>query len=377
MESNDRDDGAAGDPDAHHNRDFEPLPPAPLPAHERAWRHPSELGANTVEVLPRPQPAISRRATVATVAAGVLLVVGAVRLMAPSSSSSSTADGVTVLTVGATALSTTVSEQATAQPTDAPRASITASATFLATTTLVVHVTAATPVPVELDDLTVGDDPTIYAVVLADGRFLATTASAVDGLDAVDVHLPTGDTVTATIVRADGPIVLLDLSGASTPPAPHGDTPDAGEVVMVGTPAGEARAMVGDPNDDGFPQLVSDLPLHDSGPVYDGDGTLVGICTHGTDELNWLVPVAMLDQMAADHDVDEPVTEASTDAPTTSSPTTEVTTSTSSTTVTTTTLVMTTTPTTSTPKSSPTTSTPKPPPTTTVAVSATPTTTAD
>ena len=236
-----------------------------------------------------------------------------------------------------------------------------------------VHVTAATPTSVELDDLTVGDDPTTYAVVLADGRFLATTASAVDGLDAVDVHLPTGDTVTATIVRAGGPIVLLDLSGASTPAAPHGETPDAGEVVMVDTPEGEARAMVGDPNDHGFPQLVSDLPLHDSGPVYDENRTLVGICTYGADERSWLVPVGMLDQMAADHDVDEPVTVPSTDAaPTTSNPTTEVTTSTSSTAVTTTTLVTTTTgATTSTTKSLPTTSVPRSSPTTSLAFSAT------
>jgi hypothetical protein len=196
-------------------------------------------------------------------------------------------------------------------------------------------------VAVTTHELTVGDDPTTYAVVLESGRYLATTATAVDGLDLVDVHLPSGDTIEATVLRSDGPIVLLDMSGVNAAPSPHGEPPDLGDFVVVGAPDGDAPATVGEPNDHGFSLLVSDLPLHDSGPVYDGEGTLVGICTHGADARNWLVPVGMLDQMAADQG-EVALTDSSTSAAPASSTAVATTTSSVSTTVATTTSVVTT-----------------------------------
>jgi len=149
-----------------------------------------------------------------------------------------------------------------------------AQAKLRAITTLAAETTSASPMTIDIEQFgTIGEDTTAYALVLGSG-FLATTASAVDGLDTVDVHLPSGETVEATVVHADGPVALLDLEGDATTPGEHGEPPAPGATVMVGSPTGTETAMVGDPNDAGYPQLMSAGPLHDSGPVYDegGDG---------------------------------------------------------------------------------------------------------
>ncbi len=62
-------------------------PPAPLPLHERTWRHPSELGLREPFVIP-PTPArrVNRGLLVAAGVAGVACAVGLALLMATSGS---------------------------------------------------------------------------------------------------------------------------------------------------------------------------------------------------------------------------------------------------------------------------------------------------
>lgn len=373
MEWNEWNDGDADDPEATHNRDFEAWPPAPLPPHERAWRHPSELGATTVHVVAHPQPAMSRKATVATVAVGVLLVAGAVRMMVPSSSgrtTTSAADsGLSIVTTAIQEVPPAGSEpDPTAPATNQPTS--TAAPTFSSlrfTTTLVSHVTSGTPTTgVATGGVTeftmLGTATPTYAVVLNDGRYLATSAVAVSGMDTVEVQMPSGGTAEAVVIHQSGPIALLDLAGASAPPVSHGEPPEAGEVVTVGSPDGEVLATVGEDNEQGYRRLSSDQPLHESGPVYDADRVVVGICTRSHDTA-WLVPVLLLDDLAAQQPGTPPVSSTSTSvatSTTSSTSTTSTSTSAPSSTATTTTVAP---------------STTKAPPTTTAPTTAAPRTT--
>jgi hypothetical protein len=351
VEWNEWNDGDADDPEATHNRDFEPWPPAPLPPHERTWRHPSELGATTVHVVAHPQPAMSRKATVVTVAVGVLLVAGAVRMIVPSSSgrtSTSAADtGLSIVTTAIQPVPTAGSEPDPTVPTTERPAGTTAPTftSLRATTTLVAHVTSGGPsVSTGINEVAeftmVGTATPTYAVVLDTGRYLATSAVALNGMDTVEVLMPSGDTAQAVVIHHAGPIALLDLAGSSAPPASHGEPPAAGDVVTVGSPDGEVPATVGEDNEDGYRRLTSDHPLHDSGPVYDSEGIVVGICTRSQDTA-WLVPVLMLDDLAAQQPGTPPSTSTSTSvatSTTSSSSTTSTSTSAPSSTVTTTTV---------------------------------------
>lgn len=335
MEWNEWNDGDADDPEATHNRDFEAWPPAPLPPHERTWRHPSELGATTVHIVtPTPQ-GISRKATVATVAVGVLLVAGAVRMMVPSadgrSSTSAVSSGLSLVTTAIEEVTTAPSEPRETVPAAEP--GVTPAPTFTslrATTTLVTHVTTGGPNPTatQLAEFTMlGTATPTYAVVLNTGRYLATSAAAVSGMDTVEVQMPSGQVAQAVVIHADGPIALLDLADSSATPAPHGEPPAAGEVVTVGSPDGDVQATVGEDNAEGYRQLTSDEPLHESGPVY-ADGVVVGICTRSHD-IAWLVPMLLLDDLAAQQPETPPLTSTSTTAVTSSTSSSTTSTSTS------------------------------------------------
>jgi hypothetical protein len=373
VEWNEWNDGDADDPEANHNRDFEPWPPAPLPPHERTWRHPSELGATTVQVVAHPQPAMSRKATVVTVAVGVLLVAGAVRMMVPSSSArtsnSAAESGLSIVTTIAE-LPTTGGAPAPTGPPSTESAGTTGPTftSLRATTTVVPHMTSGGPntgvTTAEVAEFTmVGAETPTYAVVLHSGRYLATSAVAVSGMDTVEVQMPSGSTANALVIHNAGPIALLDLVESGAPPAPHGEPPEAGDVVTVGSPDGGVTATVGEDNPDGYRLLTSEHPLHESGPVYDAAGVVVGICTR-TQEAAWLVPVLLLDDLAAQQPGTPPLTSTSTTVATS--------TTSSSTSTSTTTLPPSSTPTTSTVAPS----TTKAPPTTTPSTTAPRTTSA-
>jgi hypothetical protein len=171
-------------------------------------------------------------------------------------------------------------------------------------------------------------------------------------MDTVEVQMPSGGTANAVVIHGAGPIALLDLADSGTPPAPHGEPPQAGDVVTVGSPDGEVLATVGEDNEEGYRRLTSEHPLHESGPVYDADGVVVGICTRAQ-ESAWLVPVLLLDDLAAQQPDTPPLTSTSTSVATstTSTSTTSTPTTVPSTTVTTSTAAPTTTrpPTTTTP----------------------------
>jgi hypothetical protein len=278
---------------------------------------------------------------VATVAVGVLLVAGAVRMMVPSSSARTTTSaagsGLSIVTTIAGVPTSGTTGDAPA-PTAAPSTAsagtpVPAFTTLRATTTLAVPVTSGGPntgtATAEVAELAMlGTETPTYAVVLQSGRYLATSAVAVSGMDTVEVQMPSGSTANAVVIHNAGPIALLDLAESSAPPASHGEPPAVGDVVIVGSPDGGVTATVGDDNEHGYRRLTSEHPLHESGPVYDADGVVVGICTRAQDSA-WLVPVLLLDDLAAQQPGTPPLTSTSTSLATSTTSTSTTSTSTS------------------------------------------------
>src|SRR5215216_79232 len=86
--------GACDDDDApgssHSSDPVDPLGTAPLPPHERTWRHPSELGA-AQWIATEPPIVIGRGLTAVTGAIGLILATGLLWAMLPSAGGRPTA----------------------------------------------------------------------------------------------------------------------------------------------------------------------------------------------------------------------------------------------------------------------------------------------
>ena len=76
--------------------DPDDFPPAPLPPHERAWRHPSEIGAAAGSGIESSTAlrSVGRGVTAFSIASGVLVVIGLALLSRPVSGRSDTADAI-------------------------------------------------------------------------------------------------------------------------------------------------------------------------------------------------------------------------------------------------------------------------------------------
>lgn len=278
---------------------------APLPAHERPWRHPSEIAE--LVALDDTASGSSRLLVVLSGAVGLVLVATLAVVITPSSHSTPLAvestvdaaeagDGPLVTIAGARL------EQELTVP--AHRPSITTVA--MAITTLVRPVPAATPEIVStiadttLDEPPASDPPEsttttmtsvaesmtststptsastpnaapAYATPLGDG-----TTAVVLGLLALDstltVVLPSGQSTTATVIepRSAVGVSLVALASRATgyEIARTAPAPDTMVTVMGGTPARMA-----------FAELAAHLTGGLEGaPVVDDGGALVGIC---------------------------------------------------------------------------------------------------
>jgi hypothetical protein len=193
---------------------------APLPPHERPWRHPSELGP------PAPEPtSTSGRVIIATAATLSLLLIGLLAIsMTPD-------QGGTPRAVASTTSGSHGSAVALEQP----------------------RVPLVTPI---------GDD----------GWALATSGAVKASTGVMSARLPTGDVVDVRIVRRDDDagLTLVSLpsqtSGyrlAASPPAPT-DT-----VEVHSSRRTQVVEMV----------ALSTLDVEEGAAVVDDDGDLVGLCT--------------------------------------------------------------------------------------------------
>ena len=235
---------------------------APLPPHERPWRHPSELGP------PEHEP---------TTTGGRVLIVTTATL--------------SLLLIGVLAISMTPDHSASPE---------TAASTISGLRT-VPQTAAALERP-----------PLPMVTPLGDGGWAVTTMSAVAGRSGtMHARLPSGDVVDVEIVATDR---SAGLTVVSLPEAEDGGyelaaaTPSPTDTVLVRTDPPLVVTMV---------ELAA-LDVDEATPVLDESGDLIGLCTRERDRVALRTVATMPDEPSATTAAASP----STAAPITATPTT-------------------------------------------------------
>lgn len=248
--------------------------PAPLPAHERVWRHPSEIGA---EAWARTEPpiAIGRALTATTGAVGVLLAGAMLLTLLPTHAGQpAVVSARSVVSV----LPATDAESALAPDTTPHRRPDGAGPS---TTVASVEPAALLTPPT----YQVADDPDA-AIAVSIGDLVVTTAAAAVGRDVVQLQLDDGTIGEALVVAVDparGLALLAPHHAAHLPSFSLAESVGPGDVLTFG--AGD------DTSSDGGTALVmadgsiaSTTPLEslrEGTPLVDRNGDLVALLTHG------------------------------------------------------------------------------------------------
>ena len=275
------DDDAAGD--ASNEGSY---PPAPLPEHERTWRHPSEIG-NAVWVHTEPPITIGRGLLITTGAIGGLLSLAVLWAMLPSAGRDGDAapTAVTSTAKGLSGASVTVRPEtlvATSIALDLPSTSFRTEST-------------GTPASEEITNTTFVRTPTtegtqtsqLEAAPVAVGigdSLIVTTARAVEGHTSITLTDANGQPHDATVLMVDAHLglALLSADAASTttsygigPAASPGDA----VTVMGASPTSATVSLDADGHLtlDGWSDSAAE-----GTPVINADGQLVGICSHGS-----------------------------------------------------------------------------------------------
>lgn len=221
---------------------------APLPPHERTWRHPSELAAAEREAFRTQEVSATTRV--------LAIVTGTVGLLAV---------GVLVMTAAPKRQDSPVAVSATTTP--AAVVEVVRRSGIAAIGRLASDDDAVTPTPARVSPA--------LATPVGDGRSAVMTrlsTSAAEG-DAFDVRLTSGPVVTASVLEDDHEVVVVTI-----------EQDDPGHEIASVTPAPDAIVTVlADP-----PVTVAfaDVPsvgAAEGTPVLDEHGQLVGLCTRGGD----------------------------------------------------------------------------------------------
>lgn len=301
MEWGDQEDNERSGQGDNARGDEQRYPNAPLPPHERAWRHPSELG-QAAWVRSEPPLSIGRGLLATTGVIGGLLGLAVLWAMLPVN----TGSGVTALSTVAGGFGTTGNGQdafirETTVPTTAPQ--------DRTSTSLVAPVSTDAPVPpvptMQVEQQVLTGAPAI-AVSIGDGSLVVTTAVAVADNTTVLLSLASGEVAEARVVMVDAEsgVAVLSLQLATVtesfdmaPPAHDGDT-----VTVLGDSPQDLQISV---DTDGAIALETwDTPgVVEGTPVVDSDGRLVGLCSHGDDGQHLVLIGAVEDLHSAVEDV--------------------------------------------------------------------------
>ncbi len=264
-------------------------PPAPLPPHERTWRHPSEIGRATWTHT-EPPLAIGRGLLITTGAIGGLLSIAVLWAMLPSPGR------------GSNAAPTVVTSTANSQPaplvTVRPETLVATSLDLrLPATTVAAGAVNTTPSdsgdsttttlesspPTASTQLSDQLDATPVAVSISDS-FVITTARAVPtGSSSITLTGADGQPHNATVLMVDRDLGLAVLSSDAAATGSYGIGPAAapGDVVTVlGALPTSANVSV-----DAAGRLTLDAwsdSMAEGTPVVNADGLLVGMCSHGS-----------------------------------------------------------------------------------------------
>lgn len=255
-------------------------PPAPLPAHERVWRHPSEVGQATWHHT-EPPVAIGRGLLVTTGAIGCVLGIAVLLLLVPI--------GGGLAPTASPAVTSSFAVAGTEPTGTTPRTELrggtgpsSGPSTGPSTTATPAQLPAEqvpSTVLVSADAATTGGRPheaaMAIAVSIANQRFMITTAHAVLSSNGVSIIGP-GDSASGTVVSIGADLAFIE----------PGRTIEVASFSAVATaePGQEVTVLADEPTDvayapdGGIPELDAAKVLEGT-PVVDADGALVALCT--------------------------------------------------------------------------------------------------
>jgi hypothetical protein len=298
--------------DRSEGNDDELYPTAPLPAHERQWRHPSEMGAQAWTAS-EPPLTIGRGLTAVTGTIGVALALAVLWTMLPTHA------GRTAISVRSTVANALLFPTAPSPATVATPLTVDTTPPTKPTTTTALRAPTTVKAPAPLPTYAVAapgtpsTDPTPPAVAVAvnNGSLVLTTANAVSAGNTVALVAPGGGTEEAKVLLVDqrnGFAVLSHDAGASTDaftvaadlePGDRLTFYGAAGVVGVVQPDGSITTNSDPEATTGAPS-TPDLP--EGTPVVNQRGELVALCSHD-DDGPMLVTLSNLDALrrALDH----------------------------------------------------------------------------
>lgn len=294
--------------DRSEGNDDELYPIAPVPAHERQWRHPSEMGEQAW-VASEPPLTIGRGLTAATGVIGSVLALAVLWTMLSTHAGRSAG-----VSVRSTVANTSGFANPSSRPSVAPTTTDAAPSSTVATTTsappssepstsISVTPTSERPTPLPTYAVTVGTsvEPVAVAVAVNGGALIITTASAVSDDNTVALLLPNGDIEQAEVLLVDersGFAVLAHEPGAAMPSFTVAtDVQPGDELHFYGSDGTSAVVQ-----DDGSIATTGTDPqspvdgLPEGTPVVNQRGELVALCSH-SDGSPTLVSLQHLDSL--------------------------------------------------------------------------------
>lgn len=286
--------------------------PAPLPAHERAWRHPSEIGEQ-VWVYSEPPLTIGRGLTAATGAIGGLLAMAVLWTMLPTQAGRNVVATArsTIVELTGTGLVTTrttvpAAIAANSPLSTTPIAAVTTSirpVAVLDPTPTSVATTIQRPMPTYQITVDSALFPGAVAVSVNGGSLVITTAQAVTADLMVHLLLSDGTTSSARVLFVDhrsGLAVLAPMAGDD------GAVPSGIEsfTVSATVSAGDELTFFGDHHltltvtDENTIDSVwaTDESIREGTPVVNQRGELVALCSQ-RDGVGRLVQLGDLDEL--------------------------------------------------------------------------------
>lgn len=267
--------------------DDEPdYPRAPLPPHERVWRHPSELGGD-VQYQPLPPRRSPRFMMVGAGVATVVLVAGLVQILAPRG-------GSRVVGTSSQSIDAGAQPEAAATRTTVRRPR----RTTVATTPRNRRPASLARTGKSLSTMLLANAQRV-AVAVGDGRHAFTISASLETGQQVEVLVSDGVTISARVVSVNSTtnLAVLELervmSGVARQVAY--ESPADGDHVMVGSGANDAYVRV---TPLGL-QLDTEASAREGEPVVDERGKLVGLISRGSDGVLRLITIPRLAALQA------------------------------------------------------------------------------
>ena len=243
------------------------IPGAPIPAHERMWRHPSEVGYASFKALPPPDIGRTGRGLLAfAFVAGCLLLTGLLVVVRPNDGRSNSED-IVRLASSNMSIATIGSDEGV--------------------------ITDSSPL----------------AVHISGTPYLVTTRQAIDaGSDyAVDLHLANGTSTTAQVIIYDRSLVILSLEPENVLTEisiPGSLSVSSGQMVTVALTSSGFSFVVDESTSASSTELLlrsmeddTDVgAVVEGAPVVDKTGRLVGLVTMASGGTT-LVPITAIDEL--------------------------------------------------------------------------------